>query len=80
MGELALRPLRAADETAVRAAHAVMAAEGFEFALGLGACLEWADYLDLLDRLRRGVEMPDGWVPATFLVAEVAGRHGRLDG
>jgi predicted acetyltransferase len=73
MGDLVLRPLRAADETAVRAAHAVMAAEGFEFALGLGACPEWADYLALLDRLRRGVDMPDGWVPATFLVAEVAG-------
>lgn len=73
MGELVLRPLRAADETAVRAAHAVMAAESFEFALGLDACPKWAGYLALLDRLCRGIEVPDGFVPATFLVAEVAG-------
>jgi predicted acetyltransferase len=73
MGELRLRPLRAADETAVRAAHATMAAEGFEFALGLDASPAWADYLASLDRLRRGIEVPDGFVPGTFLVAEVAG-------
>ena len=68
-----MRPLRAADETAVLAVHEVMAAEGFEFALGLDACPTWADYLAMLDRLRRGIEVTDGFVPATFLVAEVAG-------
>jgi len=73
MGELRLRPLRAGDETAVRAAHTVMTAEGFEFGLGLDACPVWADYLTSLERLRAGTQVPAGFVPATFLVAEVAG-------
>ncbi|HEV7649663.1 MAG TPA: GNAT family N-acetyltransferase [Actinophytocola sp.] len=73
MGELRLRPLRAADERAFRAAHALMAGEGFVFGLGLDACPAWADYLASLDLLRAGVEVPEGLVPATFLVAEVAG-------
>jgi predicted acetyltransferase len=72
MGELRLRPLRVADESAVRAAHAVMAAEGFEFGYGLDACPTWADYLATLERFRRGI-VPERFVPATFLVAEVAG-------
>lgn len=73
MGELRLRPPRAADEKAFRAAHVVMGAEGFVFGLGLDACPAWADYVDSLERLRAGTGMPAGFVPATFLVAEVAG-------
>jgi predicted acetyltransferase len=47
----------------------------------------WSTYLKTLDDHRRGVNLPDGWIPGTFLVADVAGgivgrtsiRHGLND-
>jgi len=71
---LTLRPLRADDEAAFRAGHAEMAAEGFVFGLGLAPGLIWADYLRMVRGWRAGVNLPDGWVPNTFLVADVAGQ------
>ncbi len=68
---LTLRPLRAGDETQARAAHAELAAEGFEFLLDLGD-RRFDDYLDLLERQREGRDLAPGRVPATFLVAVVA--------
>jgi len=50
-----------------------MAAEGFTFCFGLEPGLEWGAYLKALDDHRRGMAVPDGWVPETFLVADVAG-------
>ena len=52
-GRLRLRPLRPADETAVRAAHETMAREDFTFALGLGPGIAWSAYLTMLDDHRR---------------------------
>jgi predicted acetyltransferase len=50
-----------------------MAAESFTFGLGLEPRLAWSDYLRTMDDRRRGVNLTDGLVPATFLVADVAG-------
>jgi predicted acetyltransferase len=71
---LRLRPLRPDDETAFRAAHQAMAADGFTFGLGLERAITWAEYLQTLDDHRHGRSLPAGWVPATFLAAVVAGQ------
>jgi predicted acetyltransferase len=62
-----------ADEAAFRAAHKVMADEDFVFGLGLGPGQPWPEYLAALEGLRAGTAVPAEFVPATFLVAEVAG-------
>jgi predicted acetyltransferase len=50
-----------------------MAPEGFTFGFGLEPAMEWGAYLKTLDDHRRGMNRPDGLVPDTFLVADVAG-------
>jgi predicted acetyltransferase len=70
---LRLRPLTLRDEDEARAAHRELAAEGFEFLLGLARDDDWGEYLGRLDRERAGVALPEGRVPATFLVGDVAG-------
>lgn len=74
VGSLRLRPLQPADEPAFRAAHTAMAAEGFVFGLGLEPGMPWPAYLKLLEDHRTGVNLPTGYVPATFLAADVAGQ------
>ena len=71
---LRLRPLRPDDESAFAAAHRVMAAEGFTFGLGYKPDMPWSEYLSALAEQRAGVNLPTGSVPATFLVADVAGK------
>jgi predicted acetyltransferase len=70
---LRLRPLRPADEAAFREAHRVMNPEGFTFGLGLERGMSWDAYLKYLEDARAGLGLPPGLVPATFLVADVAG-------
>jgi predicted acetyltransferase len=70
---LRLRPLRPDDEAAFRAAHEVMAADGFRFGLGLEPGMSWSAYLKTLEQYRAGAGLPAGLVPATFLVADVDG-------
>jgi predicted acetyltransferase len=70
---LVLRSLRPGDETAARAAHAELATDGCSFVLDLRRDEPWASYLARLELLRTGAGVPDGWVPGTFLVAEVSG-------
>ena len=70
---LRLRPVRLGDEEAFLAAHRALADEGFQFGLGYQAGMPWPDYLARLDAHRRGVDLPAGYVPSTFLVAEVDG-------
>ena len=78
MTDLRLRPLGPDDEPSVRAAHAVMAAEGFEFAIDLRPDAAWSEYVGLHERLHAGTDLPPDRVPATFLLAEVDGeRVGR---
>jgi len=70
---LRLRPLRLADEAAFHRAHEVMAAEGFTFGFDYEPSAAWSTYLKSMDDHRRAVNVPGGWVPETFLVADVAG-------
>jgi predicted acetyltransferase len=70
--ELRLRPPRSEDEHAVRAGQVVLGGE-FDFAL-LAEDERWSDYLDRLAREHGGAGLAPGRVPATFLVAEVAGQ------
>jgi len=61
-----------------------MTADGFTFGLGLEPGMPWGAYLKALADGQAGVGLPAGWVPGTFLVADVAGeivgrtsiRHG----
>ena len=71
--DLRLRPLRPDDEAQFAVAHRAMAAEGFTFGLGYEPGQSWAAYLGRVDGQRRGVGLPDGWVPTTLLVADVGG-------
>jgi predicted acetyltransferase len=70
---LKLRPTRFSDEEAVRAAHAQLDQEDFEFALGLRADMSWGQYLELLEQRRLGALLDADDVAATFLLADVGG-------
>jgi predicted acetyltransferase len=72
--DLRLRPLGPDDEAAFVDAHRALAAEGFTFGFEYQPGGPWADYLCRIDNMRRGVGLPLGWVPMTFLVAVVGGR------
>jgi predicted acetyltransferase len=74
---LRLRPPRLEDEAGFVAAHEALAEEGFTFGLAYEPGVCWAAYLDQVDGFRRGVGLPDDWVPMTVLVAEI---HGELVG
>jgi len=69
-----LRPLSFSDEEQARAAHVELAQDAFDFLLDLERGEPWSAYLARLESLRLGVDVPKGWVPATFLVAEVNGQ------
>jgi predicted acetyltransferase len=74
---LVLRPFSISDEGEARAAQAELASDGLTFLHGFQDDEPWASYLKRLKRLKRirtGAEVPDGWVPETFLAAEVAGQ------
>ena len=71
---LNLRPLRGGDEREVREAHREMESEDFAFAPGLTAETDWDAYCACLQQQRAGIGLPCGWVPSTFLVAEMGGR------
>jgi len=69
-----LRPLGFSDEEQARQAHGELAQDAFDFLLDLERGEPWPAYLARLESLRLGVDVPKGWVPATFLVAEVDGQ------
>ncbi|WP_067470532.1 GNAT family N-acetyltransferase [Nocardia amamiensis] len=67
-----LRPLRVSDEQVVRAAHEAMADDhGFPFTLGLTPAMTWPQYPSMLEDYRQEINLPDGIVAATYLVATV---------
>lgn len=68
-----LRPLRADDEAAFRSAHEEMLPEGFYFGIRFDQEAPWSNYLTMLDDHQCGVNLPENFVPSTFLVADVAG-------
>jgi predicted acetyltransferase len=55
-------------------AHEELAREGFEFLHGYEPGMDWIDFLDRTESLRRGIGLSETQVPATFLVAEVGGQ------
>jgi predicted acetyltransferase len=65
-----LRPLTFADEAQALQAHKELAADNFEFLLGYTDGMAWPDYLQILDNLFTGTNLPEGKVQATFLIAE----------
>jgi len=68
-----LRPPRLDDEEQFAAAQRALAEEGFAFCFNSATDVSWARYVERLDCQRRGEALPAGWVPTTFLVADVAG-------
>ena len=76
MTRLALRELEVGDEAAFRMAVAEFAASDpdWEFAFQFDARTDFAEYVDCLQRRRLGFDLPDGWVPNTFLVGTVGAR------
>jgi len=70
---LRLRPFRIGDEREALAAHTELSKEHFPFLLGWEPDQPWAAYLQRLADRRRGVDVVPGWVPATFLAADLAG-------
>jgi predicted acetyltransferase len=46
-------------------------ADDFEFAVDLTPETPWPEYVEQLDRFRRAGDLPEPWVPATFLLAFV---------
>ena len=69
-----LRPLSISDEKQARQTHWELTQDAFDFLLDLKRGESWPAYLGRLENLRLGVDVPQGWVPATFLVAELAGQ------
>lgn len=69
--ELRLRPVAIEDEVMALASHEEMKADNFMFLLGRDESAPWAAYVDLLDDRSRGIQVVEGWVPSTFLFAQV---------
>ena len=70
---LTLRPVVPEDEEPFRRAHRDLAAAGYTFAHGYDEAEAFPRYVARLARQAQGVEVRDGWVPTTFLVADVGG-------
>lgn len=68
-----LRTLQLADESAALRAHRELEREDFDFLLGLDPAAGWSAYLRRLEEQRHGLNLPDGRVPSSFLVAETGG-------
>ncbi len=66
---LRLRPLRISDEAEARAAHEELEADAFSFLLDWDPASPWAEYVQQREDHRRGIRVPPGRVPSTFLVA-----------
>jgi predicted acetyltransferase len=71
---LRLRPLRSADEAAFRAGHEELAAQGVVFGVRFDPAAPWQDYLRMLREQRAGLNLPERFVPSTFLAAEAEGQ------
>jgi predicted acetyltransferase len=69
-----LRPLGVSDEEQALQAHEELAQDGFEFLFDLEQGAAWPVYCGRLESQRLGVDLPEGRVPASFLVAEAEGQ------
>ncbi|MBC7463452.1 MAG: GNAT family N-acetyltransferase [Actinobacteria bacterium] len=70
-----LRPLNIDDKDEALQAHAELALDDFSFLLGAFDENEpWKNYLERVSATSRGEDLSNGYVPATFLVADVEGQ------
>lgn len=70
-----LRALTVHEEEEARQAHAELALDNFGFLLGAYQDGEpWAPYVARVEAAQRGEGLQEGFVPATFLVAELGGQ------
>ncbi len=69
-----LRPLGLSDEKQALQAHEELAHDDFEFLFDLDQEAPWSAYCGRLESQRFDVDLPEGRVPATFLVAEAEGQ------
>ena len=68
-----MRALNDRDELQAHQGHRELALENFDFLLDLRPGDGWPGYLARLDRQRRGLDLPAGFVPATYLIADADG-------
>lgn len=72
--ELRLRPVRLSDEAVVRVGQEALKADHFMFALeGLEEAPDFATWVEKLGLVARGIDLAEDRVPATFLLADLAG-------
>lgn len=72
---LLLRPFGPADEVAARAAWAQFLGTGFDFLpFDFDSRMNWAEWTDLMERYRQGLDLPENRVRAAFLAADVDGQ------
>lgn len=80
MEKILIRPLHTTDRGDASVAQAELARENFDFLLGLpGEISElsdaaWTDFVASLAAHEHGEQLPEGWVPETFRIAEVDGQ------
>lgn len=70
---LRLRPPRLEDEAVARAPHDALRGDGFDFLLGYDGSAPWSAYVAEREANRTGRDLPERWVPSTFLLAFVDG-------
>ena len=71
---LQLRPLGPDDEHEFLDGHRrMMESDGFTLALNYDEGMAWADYIQRLQDMRRGRNLPEGRVPDTFLAVDFGG-------
>ena len=73
MREIHLRRLRDGDEQVCLAANDAMVGDDFEFLLGYDPSQPWPEYVRRTHAMANGADLPEGFVPAEFLVAELDG-------
>jgi predicted acetyltransferase len=71
---LTCRELGPYDELEARQAHVELLADDFQFLLDERDGEPWRRYVERLHQLSRGINVPEGRVAATFLVAAAEGR------
>lgn len=76
---LTLRLPVTSDESRVRELNAACSTGRFDFLAGAGRLhataepggTDWTDFLDSVHRQHEGADLPSGWLPADFLLAEI---------
>ena len=71
---LLLRPFQRSDEAAALTALAEFRGSGFDFlTFDFDPTMPWVEWIDLMERYRRGVDLPSGRVRGAILAGDVDG-------